>query len=75
MFSPAKKGQLLALCSTMQSATVLAESDSSLSAEEDVYCICRGRDEGDMVECDGNSCTFQCFHFERVGVTEAPEGK
>ena len=55
MFPPAKKDKLSGLCSTMQSVRVLAESfspDSSLSPEEDVYCICRGRDEGDMVECD-----------------------
>ena len=78
VFPPAKKGKLSASCSTMQSARVLAESfspDSSLSPEEDVYCNCRGRDEGDMVECYGRSCTFQWFHFEYVGITEAPEGK
>ena len=28
-----------------------------------------------MVECDGRSCTFQWFHFDCVGITEAPEGK
>ena len=78
VFPPTKKGKLSASCSTMQSARLLAESfspDSSLSPEEDVYCNCRGRDEGDMVECDGRSCTFQWFHFECVGITEAPEGK
>ena len=78
VFPPAKKGKLSASCSTMQSARVLADSfspDSSLSPEEDVYCNCRGRDEGDMVEWDGRSCTFQWFHFECVGITEAPEGK
>ena len=26
-----------------------------------------------MVECDGCSCTFQWFHFECVGITQAPE--
>ena len=80
VFPPAKKDKLSASCSTMQSARVLAESfspDSSLSPKEDVhvYCNCRGRDEGDMVECDGRSCTFQWFHFDCVGITEAPEGK
>ena len=73
VFPPAKKGKLSASCSTMQSARELA--DSSLSPKEGVYCICRGRDEGDMVQCDGRSCTFQWFHFECVGITEAPEGK
>ena len=63
VFPPAKKGKLSASCSTVQSARVLAESfspDSSLSPDEDVYCICPGRDEGDMVKCDGRtcSCTF-----------------
>ena len=39
------------LCSTTQSARVLAKSFSpnSSSPEEDLYCICRGRDEGNMV--------------------------
>ena len=78
VFPPAKKSKLSASCSTVQSARVLAESfspDSSLSPEEDVYCNCGGRDVGDMVECDGRSCTFQWFHFDCVGITEAPEGK
>ena len=76
VFPPAKKGKLSA--STIQSARVLAKSfspDASLSPEEDVYCICQGRDEGDMVQCDGHSCTIQWFHFECVEITEAPEGK
>ena len=76
MFPPAKKGKLSA--STIQSARVLAESfnpDSSLSPKEDLYCFCQGKDEGNMVECDGRNCTFLWFHFECVGITEVPEDK
>ena len=76
VFPPAKKGKLSA--STIQSARVLAESfspDSSLSPEEDLYCFCQGKDEGNMVECDGRNCTFLWFHFECVGITEVLEDK
>ena len=76
-FPTTKKSKLSTLCSTTQSARVLAESISqdSSSPGEDLYCFCRGRDEGNMVECDGRNCTFRWFHFECVGITEAPEGK
>ena len=75
-FPPDKKGKLSA--STTQSARVLIKSfspDYSLSPKENLYCICQERDEGDMVQCDGHSCTIQWFHFECVGITEAPKGK
>ena len=75
-FPTAKKSKLSTPCSTTQSARVLAKSFSQNSSpEEDLYCFCRGKEKGDMVECDGHNCMFQWFHFECVGITEAPEGK
>ena len=62
VFPPPKKGKLSSPCSTTQSARVLTESfgpDSSL--EEDLYCICRGKEEGDMIQCDGSNCTSGGF--------------
>ena len=62
VFPPPKKGELSYPCSTTQSARVLTESfgpDSSF--EEDLYCICRGKDEGNMVKCDGVIARFSGF--------------
>ena len=75
--STAKKSKLSTPCSTTQSARLLAESFSpdSSSPEEDLYCFCRGKDEGNILECDGRNCTFQWFHFECVGITQAPDGE
>ncbi|EME50296.1 hypothetical protein DOTSEDRAFT_165419 [Dothistroma septosporum NZE10] len=39
------------------------------------YCYCNGPDSGRMLACDGKECKMQWFHFECVGIEEAPESK
>lgn len=33
------------------------------------YCICRGLNVGQMVQCDNPKCPFEWFHVECVGIT------
>lgn len=42
--------------------------------EEPRYCLCSGVSSGPMVACDGPGCQVEWFHFECVGLTEAPKG-
>ena len=38
----------------------------------DVYCYCRGPEEGPMVACDNSSCPYQWFHFKCLGLKTEP---
>lgn len=50
---------------------------SSNESGEDAprYCYCDGPESGKMLACDGSSCKKQWFHFDCVGITEAPAEK
>lgn len=44
------------------------------TVDTEVYCICRNVSHGEMICCDGKNCPYEWFHFECVGLTEAPKG-
>jgi len=39
------------------------------------YCICNQVSYGAMVGCDNKNCAIEWFHYDCVGVEEAPKGK
>jgi len=39
---------------------------------ENVYCYCDTASSGNMIACDSNRCEKQWFHFDCVGIVEAP---
>jgi inhibitor of growth protein 3 len=39
------------------------------------YCTCERVSFGDMVACDNNSCPYEWFHWECVGITKEPHGR
>ena len=40
-----------------------------------LYCYCQGPEEGDMVGCDNNSCTYQWFHLHCLKLKSHPQSK
>merc|ERR1712142_762047 len=52
-----------------------AADDETKSDMEPIYCLCRRVEYGEMVACDNNDCRTEWFHFECVGLIEAPTGK
>lgn len=44
------------------------------TVDTQVYCFCRNVSHGEMICCDGKNCPYEWFHFECVGLTEAPKG-
>ncbi|KAM0786950.1 hypothetical protein ACM66B_002370 [Microbotryomycetes sp. NB124-2] len=42
---------------------------------EPLYCLCNRVSFGEMVGCENEDCPREWFHFECVGLTEAPSGK
>ena len=39
------------------------------------YCRCPYDEVSQMIGCDANDCPYEWFHFECVGISEAPEGQ
>ncbi|KXZ54896.1 hypothetical protein GPECTOR_4g968 [Gonium pectorale] len=42
---------------------------------EPAYCICNKPSAGNMIGCDNPDCTIEWFHYECVGLKEAPVGQ
>lgn len=42
---------------------------------EPTYCLCNRVSFGNMVACDNDSCPREWFHYECVGLLDAPVGK
>ncbi|XP_014669538.1 PREDICTED: inhibitor of growth protein 3-like [Priapulus caudatus] len=50
-------------------------TDWQYDPNEPRYCICNQVSYGDMVGCDNESCPFEWFHYDCVGITQPPKGK
>ncbi|KAG1794110.1 uncharacterized protein HD556DRAFT_1291859 [Suillus plorans] len=54
---------------------VIPDSDADTQPDDpfqDEFCWCRGPESGEMVQCSFDSCN-EWFHFECVGLLDAPE--
>ncbi|XP_011409178.1 PREDICTED: uncharacterized protein LOC105316073, partial [Amphimedon queenslandica] len=55
---------------------LLVSSEEPCSASiNDVYCLCRKEEYGEMIACDNSSCTVEWFHMDCVKLNKAPKGK
>lgn len=48
---------------------------NDITDPDDIYCVCRGSNVGEMVECGNTSCPFQWFHTDCIGLQSIPEDK
>ena len=47
-----------------------------IDPNEPLYCYCKRPSSGNMVGCENDDCkSGEWFHYECVGLTEAPTGK
>ncbi|KRZ76758.1 Bardet-Biedl syndrome 2 -like protein [Trichinella papuae] len=57
---------------------VVNQADANAEAgdidDQSIYCYCNQPSYGSMVACDSLTCKYEWFHYECVGVTEAPKG-
>jgi hypothetical protein len=51
------------------------DEDDEINPDEPRYCYCNGVSYGEMVGCDGETCTREWFHLECVGLDKAPSSK
>ena len=49
-----------------------ADEDEDFDVDEPRYCYCDGISYGEMVGCDGDSCSREWFHLKCVGLQKAP---
>lgn len=49
-----------------------AEEDND---DDERFCFCEKPSSGDMIACDNDSCPRQWFHFDCVGLKQAPKSK
>jgi hypothetical protein len=56
-------------------AAAAAGAAGLLDPAEPVYCTCQRVSFGDMIACDNPDCAVEWFHYECVGLTEAPKGR
>ncbi|EAY20213.1 PHD-finger family protein [Trichomonas vaginalis G3] len=47
--------------------------NSTAANDGEHYCLCRGLNVGQMVQCDNPKCPFEWFHVECVGITNRSE--
>ncbi|KAK4535523.1 hypothetical protein CDCA_CDCA05G1548 [Cyanidium caldarium] len=48
--------------------------DMPVDPNEPRYCYCGDVSYGEMVACESGNCPYEWFHFQCVGLTEAPNG-
>ena len=50
-------------------------SDKVATAGNEFWCLCGGPESGNKIACDNPGCPREWFHFECVGLVDAPSGK
>lgn len=55
--------------------SVAVIEDMAVDPNEPRYCYCRQISYGEMVECEGEDCPYGWFHFQCVGLSDAPKGQ
>jgi len=50
------------------------DDNMEVDPNEPKYCICNRVSYGDMVACENETCPYEWFHFECVGLTSTPKG-
>ena len=51
-----------------------SQSPDSKSYDQQPFCFCRTQSVGEMVGCESESCPFEWFHYQCVGISTAPRG-
>ncbi len=73
--NPCYQSWIHSLSSTYFQNHRLRKSTEDLEASPDlIYCFCQQKEYGSMIQCDGPSFRYDWFHFDCVGLSQAPEG-
>ena len=67
------------MTATEEQATSEADSESLAAStaqnSNEVWCYCKGKDEGEIIFCDSDVCTIRWFHTECLKLSTVPKGK
>lgn len=57
-----------------ESASIGVQVDpSNIDADNEIWCICRNMEYGEMIQCDSNICVIGWFHLDCMKMKTAPE--
>ena len=52
----------------------VANCSSTCEMESATFCYCKSPESGAMIACDNKDCPIEWFHFDCIGIKNAPEG-
>lgn len=58
----------------LESVAVQTVEPIAAPPNPEIWCVCRGPEEGEMIFCENPLCVIQWFHFDCLDMEEAPEG-
>ena len=61
--------------SAINSANSEVGSSTQMQNSDDVWCYCKGKDEGKMIFCERDACPIGWFHTKCLKLTVIPKGK
>ena len=53
---------------------LIQEPPSDCDTSTKLYCFCQEEEYGSMIQCSNTACPYEWFHFQCVGVVQAPAG-
>ena len=56
-------------------STNSSETDITTQEDDEAWCYCRGKDEGEMIFCESNACPIGWFHTKCLKLSIIPRGK
>lgn len=71
-YPEAEREQKLLEQKKIQQQSSTSDNQHNQSTDAEVYCFCRDVSYGPMIACDNKSCAIEWFHYQCVGLTEAP---
>ena len=51
-----------------------SSTESDKHSDNEVWCLCKGKEDGKMIACDNSNCSIEWFHYACVGIKRKPKG-
>jgi len=51
-----------------------SSTESDKHSDNEVWCLCKGKEDGKMIACDNSNCSIEWFHYACVGIKQKPKG-
>ena len=62
-------------CSGSSPSSSSGCTEEAVTSQDNVWCLCKGDENGRMIACDNQDCSIEWFHYSCVGIKRKPKGK